>query len=108
MDERALEAVRTWVFEPARLNGAPVAVRTLLEVDFRSVLRNRDRLCLRNDSRKCMTNVQDSNQWWVEHVRFISDREMTRPVFASAPFPHVCATNGGMVTVAFETDERGS
>jgi len=35
LDEKAMEAVRTWKFEPARLNGNPVAVQINVEVNFR-------------------------------------------------------------------------
>jgi protein TonB len=35
LDEKAMEAVRTWKFEPARLNGSPVAVQINVEVNFR-------------------------------------------------------------------------
>ncbi len=35
LDEKAVEAVRKWIFRPARMNGAPVASGTLIEVSFR-------------------------------------------------------------------------
>jgi protein TonB len=35
LDEKALEAVRTWRFEPARKDGQPVAVQINVEVTFR-------------------------------------------------------------------------
>jgi TonB family protein len=35
LDEKAIEAVRTWKFEPARLNGQAVAVQINVEVNFR-------------------------------------------------------------------------
>lgn len=35
LDEKAIEAVRQWKFEPARRNGAPVAVQINVEVSFR-------------------------------------------------------------------------
>jgi len=35
LDEKAIEAVRTWQFEPARKNGQPVAVQINVEVSFR-------------------------------------------------------------------------
>jgi periplasmic protein TonB len=35
LDEKALEKVRTWLFEPGKRNGSPVAVAMTLEVDFR-------------------------------------------------------------------------
>ena len=35
LDEKAIEAVRLWKFEPARKNGQPVAVQINVEVDFR-------------------------------------------------------------------------
>jgi TonB family protein len=35
LDEKAIEAVRTWKFDPARLNGNPVAVQINVEVNFR-------------------------------------------------------------------------
>jgi len=35
LDEKAIERVRTWLFEPGKKNGTPVAVTMNLEVDFR-------------------------------------------------------------------------
>jgi len=35
LDEKAIEAVRTWTFEPARKDGKPVAVLINVEVNFR-------------------------------------------------------------------------
>ena len=35
LDEKAIEAVRTWKFEPARMDGQPVAVQVNVEVNFR-------------------------------------------------------------------------
>jgi periplasmic protein TonB len=35
LDEKAIEAVRKWKFEPARKNGQPVAVQVNVEVNFR-------------------------------------------------------------------------
>ena len=35
LDEKALEAVRNWVFEPGRLNGQPVAVAIKTQLEFR-------------------------------------------------------------------------
>jgi len=35
LDEKAMEAVKTWKFEPARKDGVPVAVQVNVEVNFR-------------------------------------------------------------------------
>ena len=35
LDEKAIEAVKTWKFEPSRKDGAPVAVQINVEVNFR-------------------------------------------------------------------------
>ncbi|HKF22098.1 MAG TPA: energy transducer TonB [Candidatus Angelobacter sp.] len=35
LDEKALEKVKTWLFEPGKKNGQPVSVAMTLEVDFR-------------------------------------------------------------------------
>ena len=35
LDEKAIEAIRTWRFKPSQRNGAPVNVRMLVEVSFR-------------------------------------------------------------------------
>ena len=34
LDEKAIEAVKNWKFEPAMKDGHPVAVEIALEVDF--------------------------------------------------------------------------
>jgi TonB family protein len=34
LDEKALEAVKQWRFEPAKKDGVPVAVRIQIDVDF--------------------------------------------------------------------------
>jgi TonB family protein len=35
LDEKAMNAVKTWKFEPATKDGVPVAVQIRIEVDFR-------------------------------------------------------------------------
>jgi len=35
LDEKAIEAVKTWKFDPARKDGHAVAVQISVEVDFR-------------------------------------------------------------------------
>ena len=35
LDEKAMEAVKTWKFDPARKDGQPVAVQINVEVNFR-------------------------------------------------------------------------
>jgi TonB family protein len=35
LDEKAIEAVRTWKFDPAKKDGQPVAVQVNVEVNFR-------------------------------------------------------------------------
>jgi len=35
LDEKAIEAVRTWRFEPAKKDGQPVPVQMNVEVSFR-------------------------------------------------------------------------
>jgi periplasmic protein TonB len=35
LDEKALEKVRTWLFEPGKRSGQPISVAMTLEVDFR-------------------------------------------------------------------------
>jgi protein TonB len=35
LDEKAREAVRTWRFHPATLNGQPVVAQIAVEVNFR-------------------------------------------------------------------------
>ncbi len=35
LDEKAVETVRTWKFQPARRNGAPVPVHVMVEISFR-------------------------------------------------------------------------
>jgi TonB family protein len=35
LDQKAVEAVQNWRFEPAKLNGSPVAVQINVEVNFR-------------------------------------------------------------------------
>jgi periplasmic protein TonB len=34
LDEKAIEAVKTWKFKPAMLNGKPVAVKIAVEVKY--------------------------------------------------------------------------
>jgi len=35
LDEKAMDAVKTWRFEPATKEGAPVAIQIQIEVTFR-------------------------------------------------------------------------
>jgi TonB family protein len=34
LDEKAIEAVKQWRFDPAKKDGVPVAVRIQIDVDF--------------------------------------------------------------------------
>jgi outer membrane biosynthesis protein TonB len=36
LDEKAVEAVKTWKFRPALRDGAPVAVRVSVDINFRT------------------------------------------------------------------------
>jgi len=44
LDEKAVEAVRTWRFEPARKDGEPVAVEIAVEVDFHLLTKDDPRI----------------------------------------------------------------
>ncbi|HUM06910.1 MAG TPA: energy transducer TonB [Terriglobales bacterium] len=35
LDEQAIAAIQKWKFEPARLNGQPVAVATMVKIEFK-------------------------------------------------------------------------
>ena len=35
LDEKAMEAVKQWIFEPGRKDGQPVPVRVMMEVSFK-------------------------------------------------------------------------
>jgi TonB family protein len=88
LDEKAVEAVRTWGFRPGLKDGMPVPVMVTVEINF-SVLRD--------------------SAWALTRAVFNPPEGATRPVITKAPYPDIHAPAGqtGSVTVSFDVDPNG-
>lgn len=89
LDEKAIEAVNQWKFQPGMKDGEAVAVQATIEVNFR-MLDNHGRV-----------------GWQTGNIAFKPPEGATRPHVVSTKFPGHPADAGFSVTVSFEVDERG-
>ena len=80
LDEKAIETVRTWRFEPARKNGQPVAVRINVEVTF-NTYREGDKLKLSPEQLKQAAELKA----WVQSQVFRISENQTPRVCAPSP-----------------------
>jgi len=93
LDERAIEAVRTWQFKPGIKDGMPVAVAVNVEVNFR---------------------LQGGSRWFLSRAVFNSPEGTTRPFLLQAPYPPDMNTpadinNGpnGSVAISLDVEPDG-
>jgi TonB family protein len=90
LDEKAIEAVRTWKFQPAMKGGQAMAVQATIEVNFR---------------------IQDKPgkpAWHMKCISFNPPAGAARPHVNSLKFPGSDAdAAGSVVTVSFDIDEHG-
>jgi len=93
VDEKAIEAVRTWQFEPGIKDGMPVAVAVNVEVNFR---------------------IQGESRWFLMRAVFNPPEGTTRPFLIQAPYPPDTITsadikNGphGSVAISFDVEPDG-
>jgi TonB family protein len=89
LDEKAMAAVREWVFQPGMNDGQPVAVLTTIEINFR---------------------IQDKPgkpAWHMNSISFSSPAAAARPHVVSTKFPGSSNLASSSVTVSFEIDEHG-
>lgn len=89
LDEKAIEAVSQWKFQPGMKDGEAVAVQATIEVNFR-LLDNHGRV-----------------GWQTGNIAFKPPEGATRPRVVSTKFPGHPADAGFSATVSFEVDERG-
>jgi TonB family protein len=87
LDEKAIDAVRTWQFSPGMKDGMPVAVRASIEVNFRLL----------------------GGPWSVSRIAFNTPEGVTRPVVTIAPYPPADPATGenGTVTISCEIGNDG-
>lgn len=89
LDEKAVEAVRTWGFKPGLLkDGTPVPVMVVIEVNFRL--------------------LRDS-AWEPIRAVFNPPEGATRPVLSLAPYPAIYTPTGqkGSVAISFDVARNG-
>jgi TonB family protein len=89
LDEKAIEAVGEWVFQPGSKDGEAVAVQATIEVNFR------------------ILDKRDKAAWHMENVAFRLPKGAVRPHLVSTKFPGTSDAAGSFVTVSFEVDESG-
>jgi TonB family protein len=98
LDEKAVEAVRNWTFEPGQKDGKPVAVRVNVEVSFR----------LYQDGEAKMLSGEPSEQMFEARSRMQSHiyrvSESREPIFCASSSDHD-ARLGPVVTIAELTFE---
>jgi len=88
LDEKAVEAVRQWKFEPGTFAGAPVPVLARAEVRF-----------------KLLTARFD---WHLTSADFEMPRGASRPVLIQAEFPDAIERGGyATAVVSFDVNEKG-
>ena len=88
LDEKAIEAVGEWVFQPGSKDGQAVAVQATIEVNFR------------------ILDKRDKAAWHTENVAFRLPKGGVRPHLVSTKFP-AASDAADSVTVSFEVDESG-
>jgi TonB family protein len=89
LDEKAIEAVSQWKFQPGLKDGEAVAVQATIEVNFR------------------MLDNHGKVGWQTGNIAFKLPEGARRPRVVSTKFPGHPADADFSVTVSFEVDERG-
>jgi TonB family protein len=89
LDEKAIEAVGQWTFQPGMKDGQVVAAQATIEVEFR-ILEKRVKA-----------------DWHLDNISFKLPAGALRPHVLSAKFPGSSEAQDSFVTVSFEVDERG-
>jgi TonB family protein len=88
LDEKAVEAVGMWRFQPGIKDGMPVPVMVAVDINFR-LLRD--------------------GAWSLTRAVFNPPEGATRPVITKAPYPEIYTPGGqtGSVTISFDVDPNG-
>ena len=88
LDENAVAAVSRWRFSPGAKDGAAVAVETVVTVNFRLPM--------------------DERQWRPAGISFTAPQDATRPVLLTAPLPGPAGVpESAAVRVSFNVSEQG-
>jgi len=91
LDEKALEAVKQWTFQPGMKGGRPVSVRATVQVNFRLV----------DDGRKTAS-------WRLSRIAFQLPKNGTAPVLVEFTRPRSHAgAKSAFAKLVFEVDEEG-
>lgn len=87
LDEKAVEAVRSWRFQPARMNGGAVAASVTVAVDFR---------------------FRSNEPFWHSIGQHFGPSEgASRPVVVRAAYPPYGPSEDANLTVSFDVDQNG-
>jgi TonB family protein len=86
LDEKAIEAVSNWQFQPGAKDGQPMPAQARIEVNFRLL----------------------DGKGYLAHVEFQLPPGASRPVVKEAGTPHAAEEPlGATATVTFDIDEKG-
>lgn len=89
LDEKAMEAVAQWTFQPGMKDGAAVAVQATIEINFR------------------INDKPGKPDWHMNGISFRPPKGAARPHVVSTKFPGSSEGEGSFVTVSFDVDEHG-
>ncbi len=89
LEEKAIEAVSSWRFNPGLKDGLPVAVAMGAEMNFQLPLRH--------------------GEWALSGALFAPAEGTSRPVLMAAPYPPAFKSivQDGSITISFDVDENG-
>jgi TonB family protein len=90
LDEQAMATVERWEFRPGEKEGKRVAVRAVVEVNFR-----------------LLPGRANQFRWQATRVVFQIPPGAARPVLTESPYPPSTRTEPGSATVALTIDESG-
>jgi TonB family protein len=86
LDEKSMEAVAKWKFQPGNKDGAPVTVEATIEVNFRLI----------------------GEGWTIARADFSTGAGASKPVLKSVASPPKCKSSSGKVTLSLTVGADGS
>jgi TonB family protein len=89
LDEKAIEAVHKWTFEPGTKDGEAVRVQASIELNFR------------------LSDKPDSVGWHLDNITFRSPEGAERPQVTGTKFPKATDGAHAFVVASFDVDEKG-
>jgi TonB family protein len=91
LDEKAVEAVKAWIFKPGVKDGAPVPVLANIQINFR-----------------LLDDPAAAQPWHLTRALFTPAAGAVRPVLLQAPYPADAGSpDNDSVRVSFDVDQNG-